>query len=32
MTRDAYSRFYGDTVENVAAFLKGEPIRVLNAG
>jgi phosphoglycerate dehydrogenase-like enzyme len=31
VTRDAYARFYGDTVENVAAFLKGEPIRVLNA-
>ena len=30
VTRDAYSRFYGDTVENVAAFLNGEPIRVLN--
>ena len=32
VTKDAYERFYGDTVENVAAFLKGEPIRVLNAG
>jgi len=31
VTRDAYAKFYGDTVENVAAFLKGEPIRVLNA-
>jgi phosphoglycerate dehydrogenase-like enzyme len=30
VTRDAYTKFYGDTVENVAAFLKGEPIRVLN--
>ena len=30
VTRDAYARFYGDTVENVAAFLKGEPIRVIN--
>jgi phosphoglycerate dehydrogenase-like enzyme len=30
VTRDAYARFYGDTVENVAAFLKGQPIRVLN--
>jgi phosphoglycerate dehydrogenase-like enzyme len=30
VTRDAYAKFYGDTVENVAAFLKGEPIRVLN--
>jgi phosphoglycerate dehydrogenase-like enzyme len=32
VTKDAYTRFYGDTVENVAAFLKGEPMRVLNAG
>jgi phosphoglycerate dehydrogenase-like enzyme len=32
VTKDAYARFYGDTVENVAAFLKGEPIRVINAG
>ncbi len=32
VTKDAYTRFYGDTVENVAAFLKGEPLRVLNAG
>jgi phosphoglycerate dehydrogenase-like enzyme len=31
VTKDAYARFYGDTVENVAAFLKGEPVRVLNA-
>jgi phosphoglycerate dehydrogenase-like enzyme len=31
VTRDAYAKFYGDTVENVAAFLKGEPIRVLNS-
>ena len=30
VTYDAYAKFYGDTVENVAAFLKGEPIRVLN--
>jgi phosphoglycerate dehydrogenase-like enzyme len=30
VTRDAYARFYGDTVENVAMFLTGEPIRVLN--
>ena len=30
VTRDAYAKFYGDTVENVAAFLKGAPIRVLN--
>jgi len=32
VTKDAYARFYGDTVENVAAFLKGAPVRVLNAG
>jgi phosphoglycerate dehydrogenase-like enzyme len=30
VTRDAYAKFYGDTVENVVAFLKGSPIRVLN--
>jgi phosphoglycerate dehydrogenase-like enzyme len=30
VTKDAYAKFYGDTVENVAAFLKGQPIRVLN--
>jgi phosphoglycerate dehydrogenase-like enzyme len=30
VTKDAYRKFYGDTVENVAAFLKGAPIRVLN--
>jgi D-3-phosphoglycerate dehydrogenase len=30
VTRDAYAKFYGDTVEDVAAFLKGAPIRVLN--
>lgn len=31
VTRDAYARFYGDTVENVVAFLRGDPIRILNA-
>lgn len=31
VTKDAYARFYGDTVENVAAYMKGEPVRVLNA-
>lgn len=31
VTRDAYAKFYGDTVEDVAAFLRGEPVRVLNA-
>jgi phosphoglycerate dehydrogenase-like enzyme len=30
VTRDAYAKFYGDTVEDVDAFLKGEPIRVIN--
>jgi phosphoglycerate dehydrogenase-like enzyme len=30
VTHDAYAKFYGDTVENVAAFLRGEPIRVLS--
>jgi phosphoglycerate dehydrogenase-like enzyme len=30
VTKDAYAKFYGDTVENVAAFLKGAPIRVLD--
>jgi phosphoglycerate dehydrogenase-like enzyme len=30
VTKDAYAKFYGDTVENVAAFLRGAPIRVLN--
>jgi phosphoglycerate dehydrogenase-like enzyme len=30
VTQDAYARFYGDTVEDVAAFLRGEPIRVIN--
>ena len=30
VTKDAYAKFYSDTVEDVAAYLKGAPIRVLN--
>ena len=30
VTVDGYQRFYGQTVENIAAFLAGEPTRVLN--
>jgi phosphoglycerate dehydrogenase-like enzyme len=29
VTRDTYRVFYGDAVEDVAAFLRGEPVRVL---
>lgn len=32
VTRDVYTTWYGDTVENICAFLAGAPIRVLNAG
>ncbi len=32
VTRDVYTTWYGDTVENIRAFLAGAPIRVLNAG
>jgi len=28
-TREVYSEFYGDSIENVLAFLDGKPIRVL---
>jgi phosphoglycerate dehydrogenase-like enzyme len=28
-TREVYSQFYGDSVENVLAFLDGKPMRVL---
>jgi len=28
-TREVYSQFYGDSIENVLAFLGGKPIRVL---
>ena len=31
VTEDTYRRFYGDAVEDVAAFLRGEPLRVLGA-
>lgn len=30
VTADSYRRFYGETVENIAAFLAGAPERVLN--
>jgi phosphoglycerate dehydrogenase-like enzyme len=29
VTEETYRRFYGDAVEDVAAFLRGEPVRVL---
>ncbi|MCC0004257.1 MAG: D-2-hydroxyacid dehydrogenase family protein [Methylobacteriaceae bacterium] len=31
VTRDVYEVWYGDTVENISAYLSGAPIRVLNA-
>jgi phosphoglycerate dehydrogenase-like enzyme len=31
VTEENYRVFFGETVENIAAFLKGAPIRVLNA-
>lgn len=31
VTRGGYARCCGDAVEDVAAFLRGEPLRVLNA-
>lgn len=31
VTRDVYEVWYGDTVENIRAYLSGAPIRVLNA-
>lgn len=31
VTRDVYTTWYGDTVENVRAYLAGAPLRVLNA-
>ena len=31
VTQDVYSTWYGDTVENIRAFLAGAPIRILNA-
>jgi phosphoglycerate dehydrogenase-like enzyme len=30
-TRGVYSQFYGQSIENILAFLDGKPIRVLNA-
>lgn len=30
VTQETYRQFYGDTVEDIAAFLAGAPIRVLN--
>ena len=30
VTQDTYKRFYGETVENIVAWLDGKPIRVLN--
>ncbi len=30
VTEEVYRFFYGETLENIAAFLKGEPTRVLN--
>jgi phosphoglycerate dehydrogenase-like enzyme len=32
VTRENLELFFGETVENIAAFLKGAPVRVLNAG
>ena len=32
VTRDVYTVWYGDTVENIRAYAAGAPIRVLNAG
>ncbi|RKT86331.1 Lactate dehydrogenase [Saccharopolyspora antimicrobica] len=32
VTEDTYRAFYTDTVENIAAHLRGAPVRVLNAG
>lgn len=31
VTRDVYSVWYGDTVENIRAYMSGAPIRILNA-
>ena len=30
VTDGSYARFYEDAVEDIAAFLSGEPIRVIN--
>ncbi|WNV74104.1 D-2-hydroxyacid dehydrogenase family protein [Geodermatophilus sp. DSM 44513] len=32
VTRDTYAVFYGEAVEDVAAFLRGAPVRVLHPG
>ena len=32
VTRGTYEVFYGEAVEDVAAFLAGEPIRVIDPG
>lgn len=31
VTRESYTKFYGDTVDNILAWLDGKPIRVMNA-
>ena len=31
VTEDTYRRFYGDAVEDIAAFLRGEPVRLVTA-
>jgi phosphoglycerate dehydrogenase-like enzyme len=31
-TREVYAQFYGESIENVLAFLDGKPMRVLNPG
>jgi len=30
VTRESYTKFYGDTVDNILAWLDGKPIRVMN--
>lgn len=32
VVRELYERVYGESVENIAAWMKDEPVRVLNAG
>jgi phosphoglycerate dehydrogenase-like enzyme len=31
VTRESYTKFYGDTVENIVTWLDGKPVRVMNA-
>jgi phosphoglycerate dehydrogenase-like enzyme len=31
VTEETYHIFYGQTVENIAAWLKGQPVRVITA-